>query len=35
MVLSSLDDVEELLVKRANIWSGRVDNFMMNQLYVP
>jgi hypothetical protein len=35
MVLSSLEDAEELLVKRANVWSGRVDNFMMNQLYVP
>lgn len=34
LVLSSLEDVEELLIRRSNVWSGRRDNLMVNELYV-
>ena len=32
LVLNRYEDVEELLVKRANIWSGRPENRLVNDL---
>ncbi|PVF95229.1 cytochrome P450 [Serendipita vermifera] len=32
LVLHSLEDAEELLVKRANVWSGRIDHYVLNHL---
>lgn len=34
LILSSLEDAEELLVRRSNIWSGRRNSCMVNELYV-
>lgn len=34
LTLSSLEDVEELLVKRANVYSGRPPHTLVNDLYV-
>jgi len=34
LILHSLEDAEELLVKRANIWSGRASNRLVNDMYV-
>lgn len=32
LVINSLEDAEELLVKRANIWSGRPNGYFLNDL---
>jgi hypothetical protein len=34
LILSSLEDAEELLVRRATVWSGRAENRLVNELYV-
>ena len=34
LILNRYEDAEELLVKRANIWSGRAKNRMVNELSV-
>ncbi|PVF95231.1 cytochrome P450 [Serendipita vermifera] len=32
LILSSLEDAEELLVRRATVWSGRAENRLVNEL---
>jgi len=34
LVLNSLEDAEDLLGKRANVWSARPESYMVFNLYV-